>query len=184
MTVHGAKGLEADVVFLADTGGAIGRPAASGACSSTSARIATIRRSSGGASKRRRRSRSATRMRSEDAETEQEYLRLLYVAMTRARDVLYVAGVRLLTAAGAQLVHDRARCARAEGRATSSDEEGELAAPFQWPQSLRAPLGAEAETPLPRSMRQREPPAWLTRAAPTPAAGAAAAASLARSRRA
>ena len=49
MTVHGAKGLEADVVFLADTGGAAVVPQPAQAARRRSARTATIRPSCGGA---------------------------------------------------------------------------------------------------------------------------------------
>ena len=55
MTVHGAKGLEADVVFLVDTGGLIVVPGQRDMLVDDRRRSATIRRSSGGARARRRR---------------------------------------------------------------------------------------------------------------------------------
>ena len=137
MTVHGAKGLEADVVFLVDTGGAAVVPQQRG-------KLVDVgkgredpaflwRRVMAEAPALQRE--ADTR---EDIETEREYLRLLYVAMTRARDVLYVAGMRLLKppprswytiVADALVPADIAR-----------NDQGELAAPYQWPQPLRPPL--------------------------------------------
>ena len=94
MTVHGAKGLEADVVFLADTGGLIVVP---GQRDMLVADRRRPRRSGvplaapqGGSARQSQRDADAR----EDEKTEREYLRLLYVAMTRARDVLYVAGIK------------------------------------------------------------------------------------------
>ncbi len=95
MTVHGAKGLEADVVFLADTGGAAVVPQQRKLLVDIG-----IDRGDPAFLWRRRQAEAPDVQqdadRREDKETESEYLRLLYVAMTRARDVLYVAGVRLL----------------------------------------------------------------------------------------
>ncbi len=93
MTVHGSKGLEANIVFLADT------------CSSKSASQNTIVELSPSdrrphASKLPLWTLPGARLvpaireaceAEQQAETE-EYRRLLYVAMTRARDRLYVAG--------------------------------------------------------------------------------------------
>ena len=171
MTVHGAKGLEADVVFLADTGGAAVVPQ----LRKTLVDIGKDRDDP--AFMWRRVAVEAPGLQRdadarEDRETESEYLRLLYVAMTRARDVLYVAGVRLLKepprcwytiVAGALLPKNVER-----------DEDGELAASYQWPQPARPPLaptdeGARVEEAHP------ELPAWLTTnaAPPKPAPGAA-----------
>ena len=71
------------------------------------------------------------------------------------------------------------RCARA-GRSVERDEDGELAAPFQWPQPPRAPLARRRpKTPLRRATRRSSRLAARS-AAPTPVRRAAAAASLAR----
>ncbi|WP_414832351.1 double-strand break repair helicase AddA [Afifella sp. YEN Y35] len=92
MTVHGAKGLEADIVFLADTGGQIAAPQHRDA-------LAFIGDDDDPAFIWRQSKEDATPQQREveakEAEAARdEYFRLLYVAMTRARDVLYVTGIR------------------------------------------------------------------------------------------
>jgi ATP-dependent helicase/nuclease subunit A len=95
MTVHGAKGLEAPIVFLPDTtsvGSAAtqgGRPIAADAIArppGTPAPFVWPVKGTG-ALDRLREAREALRQRERE-----EANRLLYVAMTRARDRLYVAG--------------------------------------------------------------------------------------------
>jgi ATP-dependent helicase/nuclease subunit A len=96
MTVHGAKGLEADIVFLADT---MGKPGGS-----HDPKIFAIRPANAPADSPPRlvwspSSKADTplvaeaRQMSRDAQAE-EYRRLLYVAMTRAADRLIVCGAR------------------------------------------------------------------------------------------
>ncbi len=162
MTVHGAKGLEADVVFLADTGGAavvhqlrkplvdIGRERDDPAF--------LWRRVQSEAPEAQRRADER-----EDRETESEYLRLLYVAMTRARDVFYMAGVKSLLkqqprtwysiVAGALLPPDIER-----------DQDDELAAPYLWPPEQRPPIEAEV---APSAVEQvpADLPRWLIKPA-------------------
>jgi len=94
MTVHGAKGLEASVVFLADT---VTSPA-------DTERLSLIRMARGNAPADAAGVAVWTGRKAEDppcvaqartamiAETENEYRRLLYVAMTRAADRLIVGG--------------------------------------------------------------------------------------------
>ncbi len=94
MTVHGAKGLQAPIVFLPDT---CMVPRAQGPRIFSACRVRAIRPARSATSSGRRRDiqtsrrSSAPRPRSMQAELE-EYHRLLYVAMTRARDRLYVCG--------------------------------------------------------------------------------------------
>ena len=96
MTVHGAKGLEASVVFLADT---VTSPA-------DTERLSLIRMPRGNAPARTAGVMVWAGRKAEDppavvharaamiAETEHEYRRLLYVAMTRAADRLIVGGCK------------------------------------------------------------------------------------------
>jgi ATP-dependent helicase/nuclease subunit A len=88
MTVHGSKGLEADIVILPDTAGAPGgsRP-----------RMEILYTDDGPvfpvkneiASARVRQAKAA-----EEEKSRQEHRRLLYVALTRARDRLYICGFK------------------------------------------------------------------------------------------
>ncbi|BBK34971.1 double-strand break repair helicase AddA [Allostella sp. ATCC 35155] len=89
MTVHGAKGLEAPIVFLPDTA-QVPRAGAAllwGEDGGGDLLLWPPRRSSEEGICRRLRQSDQTRQ-------QQEYRRLLYVAMTRARDRLYIAGWR------------------------------------------------------------------------------------------
>ncbi len=179
MTVHGAKGLEADIVFLVDTGGQIvntsrkdpllkiGDPAAP---------ALVMRQAMDRASRIERKYGDDEAGRATD-----EYRRLLYVGMTRARDVLNICGIRrarepegnwYALAAGALLPET-----------VEHDDDGELTAPFVWPDMLdrdgdrdsrRRPAaepGARADSgePAPQRPLASELPVWLTRpAAPPP----------------
>ncbi len=97
MTVHGAKGLEADVVFLVDTGSAAVH-------ASHDPKIVALaedpdapdaRRSPGSRPMRRSRRRSRRRSKRSRERSREEYRRLLYVGLTRARDrLVIVCGTR------------------------------------------------------------------------------------------
>ncbi len=103
MTVHGAKGLQAPVVFLPDT---TGRPKVSnrvfwqpdpavrGAASGAAAPLWAPRRDDEDAT-------IGQAHQLAEAAQRREYHRLLYVAMTRAEDRLYVCGVEPASNAGA-----------------------------------------------------------------------------------
>jgi ATP-dependent helicase/nuclease subunit A len=165
MTVHGAKGLEADVVFLVDTGGLIA-PAGQrdklvdiGSGREDPAFI--WRRPAGEAPELQRAADGVA-----DEERAREYLRLLYVAMTRARDVFYMAGIR-----GERTPEDcwyELVAAALAPDAERDEETGELAAACQWPQPLRPPLAAEAAAELPLT-GGTVAPEWLFSPAPSPA---------------
>lgn len=88
MTVHGAKGLQAPIVILADT---VAAPGGSGT-------RPTVRWSDGipvWAPRRAMEAKAAREARERDRQAEiEEYHRLLYVALTRAEDRLYICGAR------------------------------------------------------------------------------------------
>ncbi len=92
MTVHGAKGLEASVVIMVDT--------TSSPADTQRLRLIQLPRASGGhvtvwaGKKADDPSAIATARDAMLADTEDEYRRLLYVAMTRAADRLIVAGIK------------------------------------------------------------------------------------------
>ena len=93
MTVHGAKGLEAPVVILAD---ATADPARLGRTPLTRRYRGRRRRESRRCCARRRRSAARRSTRSSPSEEQrdlEEHMRLLYVALTRAADRLIVSGV-------------------------------------------------------------------------------------------
>ncbi|MBA3516839.1 MAG: double-strand break repair helicase AddA, partial [Rhizobiales bacterium] len=167
MTVHGAKGLEADIVFLVDTGGQI---------VVSSHRKILVPFGDGRDSPAflwRRSGRDVTELQRKadlaaDAETRREYLRLLYVAMTRARDVLYVCGIRPEKKEVEGCWYSLAANALVPDEAERDAETGELAGPYIWPQPERPPVPAKAG-----ERRGGEPPVhippWLSESAPSPA---------------
>jgi ATP-dependent helicase/nuclease subunit A len=89
MTVHGAKGLEAPIVFLVDTCAEPKAPRDAWLRLEHEGRAVPLVRAPEG----ERDGVSQAAAAREQERQYQEYLRLLYVAMTRARDRLYVAGV-------------------------------------------------------------------------------------------
>jgi ATP-dependent helicase/nuclease subunit A len=166
MTVHGAKGLEADVVFLVDTGGLVVVPGQRN-------QLVQIghERSDPAFTWRRNKSDACDQQRNADLivdeETRREYLRLLYVAMTRARDVLYVAGIRGVTTDRSDTSWYTLVARALAGDAERNSESGELTTPFVWPQPLRAPLAAEQAVPE-DALAVAEAPTWLTMPAASP----------------
>ncbi|SEQ50217.1 DNA helicase/exodeoxyribonuclease V, subunit A [Faunimonas pinastri] len=168
MTVHGSKGLEADVVFLVDTGGQIVPTQHRDALVPVGDQV------SGEAFLWRRKSAEAPPEQAKaDAEAgrdaKDEYARLLYVAMTRARDVLHVCGI-----AGERTEddcwHGLIANALVPEDAPRDPETGELEAPYHWPVPPR-----EAVPPAGEAARGEEAEAqvfeWLHRAAPSPLPG-------------
>ncbi len=165
MTVHGAKGLEADIVFLADTGGAavvhqLRKPLVDiGKDRDHPAFL--WRRIQAEASELQRNADQR-----EDCETEREYLRLLYVAMTRARDVLYVAGVKSLLKKQPRTWYSIVDAALVPTD-IERDEEGNLVAPYLWPPERRPPAEPEGG-PTGAEEEPTEIPPWLTTPALAP----------------
>jgi ATP-dependent helicase/nuclease subunit A len=165
MTVHGAKGLEADVVFLVDTGGLVVVPGQRDKLVA----IGDLLRDPAFLWRRNAQSAPELQVRADaaaDEETKREYLRLLYVAMTRARDVLYVAGIKG-ERTPEECWYSVVQKALVPPETPCDTQTGQLAEAFRWPQSIREPCApkAEAEAALPE---QDEFPDWLFRAAPSP----------------
>jgi ATP-dependent helicase/nuclease subunit A len=165
MTVHGAKGLEAPVVFLPDTcttasaGGSdatlialedAARPAGTPApwvwCVKGSARLPAI---------------EAARAALRDAETA-ERNRLLYVAMTRPRDRLYVCGFESKRGRASGCWYDLIVEGLAGRLHTVATPLGDVA-------RLVAPQSGAAETPRAdtlAALTPRTPPPWARSPAP------------------
>jgi ATP-dependent helicase/nuclease subunit A len=88
--------------------------------------------------------------------------------MTRARDVLYVAGVRLLQQppfCWYTLVRD---ALLPKDGSVETDEAGELKAPYRWPHPARSALEPEDAAECKAAASQDAFPAWLAERAPTP----------------
>jgi ATP-dependent helicase/nuclease subunit A len=174
MTVHGAKGLEADIVFLVDTGSQIASPSSRDPLlkfGDPAAPALFLRQGGNRASQIEK-----TYVQAEEGLSSDEYARLLYVGMTRARDLLYLCGIRRVRTpddcwyrmAADALVPD-----------DSEREDGELTAPFVWPDMLEgetqpareadgtvlAEGEATGEGVLPLAPGR---PAWLDEPAPQP----------------
>jgi ATP-dependent helicase/nuclease subunit A len=171
MTVHGAKGLEAPIVFLPDTctmsargGGPVMRvprdaPAEFGDClvwaAGEAKRLPAIEQVRAG----------------QQAADEAESYRLLYVAMTRARDRLYVTGFESRKKPGRDrgcwydVVHDAL-----EGVAEAvTGEKGEAVLRLEKPVDVLP----TAETAEPSAVTNAAPPAWLSAPATVEASAAA-----------
>ncbi len=142
MTVHGAKGLEAEVVFLPDTcsvRGASGREA-----------LMALEPAAGYASGRPQPlvwaipdakhipAVAALRARRQQAELE-EYYRLLYVAMTRARERLYVCGFEGLKRRPASCWYDVIFEALAQDMEELEEDGRKL---WRWREAQQRPLKA------------------------------------------
>jgi ATP-dependent helicase/nuclease subunit A len=166
MTVHGAKGLEADVVFLVDSGSRI-------IVHQHRDCLVDVGDGNGPAFLWRRASAESTQLQRDadsiaDEETQREYLRLLYVGMTRARDVLYVCGIRPNTREVEGCWYGRVRDALVPAELERDPENGELLAPYAWPQPPREPLAAK-EVNQPAADRPAvASPDWLVKPAPSP----------------
>ncbi|MEP2286095.1 MAG: 3'-5' exonuclease, partial [Nitratireductor sp.] len=165
MTVHGAKGLEAEIVFMPDTCSMPGGqhdPALIELPTEPKLLLWPVRKGdedevTGGARERWR------------EEQEKEYRRLLYVAMTRARDRLYICGYRGLreppegcwyNLASAALLPDAVEIEEEEGRSIWRIEGEQHQAPE--PEEIVerediAPLGRWAFEPAPREPAPSRP---------------------------
>ena len=179
MTVHGAKGLEAPIVILADTTTPPARPAPA---SAAAAGAAGGRSRAGHAGPAGVDAEQAGRHRADrgrargdvDGAAEDEYRRLLYVAMTRAADRLVVCGAvrqnKRPEGCWYDLVADalKPHCHRGAGRRRRRHRAGAIARP-RLRRSRRSPA-SDAATPAKRDL-----PDWLTPRCTCRAAGARAA---------
>ena len=166
MTVHGAKGLEAPIVFLPDTcsAGSAGRQGG------RPLPLEAMKRPAGlpppffwpvkGASKLD--AVDAARDRLDEKEAE-ERNRLLYVAMTRARDRLYIAGFEGKNGRARGCWYDVICDALKPVLTEYALPSGRIAG------RIESPQGADPESPkvtLAASQHALQPPAWANRPAP------------------
>lgn len=155
MTVHGAKGLEAPIVFLPDTC----RPPVK-----TSGRHDAMQFDENGlplwrAGKALREAYGAARIEAANMAAAEEEKRLLYVALTRARDRLYIGGylAKRMKAPPLNSWYDRL--------ADAFDAPPETDAAHIWPGSEEMPLARQsADTPPP--VVPPPMPDWLMDAPP------------------
>jgi ATP-dependent helicase/nuclease subunit A len=157
MTVHGAKGLEAPIVILADT-----------MTPPTGPKPPRLLELSGGAVIWAGRKEDdvpsvAAARDAAKSEAENEYRRLLYVAMTRAADRLIICGADGRTKRPERCWYDLVR-GPLEEFLVEEDDGGEKVFRFR-----RTPAGAVAATApvmAPEKIARREFPAWLRQPAP------------------
>jgi ATP-dependent helicase/nuclease subunit A len=162
MTVHGAKGLEAPIVFLVDTGSAPLH-------ASHDPNVLALTDDPDAAEpapliwlRGRKAMPEAVNMRRDrlQARASDEYRRLLYVAMTRARDRLFVCGTRKRNTDMEGGWHALVRNALEEDSRPVTASDGTLLA-LEWradcaapSQKARAPETASEEPPLPDWVRR------------------------------
>ena len=170
MTVHGAKGLEASVVFLVDT---TSSPSDTQRLRLIHLPVATAARSwSGPAGRPTIRPSSAKARNAMLGETEDEYRRLLYVAMTRAADRLIVGGCMPgnMNSVRKHSWYDLI----VKGLANSGLHEETIETRGRPDETLHADRGRsarqQAPPPLPASDAPIELPSWLQTPAPPEAA--------------
>jgi len=168
MTVHGAKGLEAPIVFLPDTCSMSARgagplvsvsrdaPGAFGTCLVWAVGEAALLPAV-----------DAARREAGDRERAESY-RLLYVAMTRARDRLYVTGFENRSKRGRDqgCWYDVVRAAVEAEAERLSDEYGREILRMEQRGGSAPKQAAAQPCPTPRT----SPPDWLHRPAPSEAA--------------
>ncbi len=164
MTVHGAKGLEAPIVILADT-----------MTPPTGPKPPRLLELAGGAVIWAGRKEDdvpsvAAARDAAKSEAENEYRRLLYVAMTRAADRLIICGADGRTKRPERCWYDLVR-GPLEAFLVEEDDSGEKVLRFR-----KTPAGAVAATApaaAPEKIARREFPAWLRQPAPAEAPRAA-----------
>jgi len=158
MTVHGAKGLEAPIVFLADTMTPPSGPRPPRLVTLPKGPLLWVGRKANDVDI------VATARRGAQAEAADEYRRLLYVAMTRAADRLIVCGAdgKQKRPAGCwyDLIHGAIEPLVDDG---DKSENGDI---FLGPAPAAAPARPARPGQMPASPREAEAPVWLREHAP------------------
>ena len=165
MTVHGAKGLEADVVFLVDNG-------TQPSIASHDPRLLSLGDDDNPLdpgpfvwmrSARQMPDAVRTRLERERDKGKEEYRRLLYVGMTRARDRLYVAGLAKRTPEDDRRWHALVSDALEADCVRTKDADGEEILEWRPPDAVPDAIGR-------RKAGETAPalPDWATRNAPPP----------------
>jgi len=157
MTVHGAKGLEAPIVILADT-----------MTPPTGPKPPRLLELAGGAVIWAGRKEDdvpsvAAARDAAKSEAENEYRRLLYVAMTRAADRLIICGADGRTKRPERCWYDLVR-GPLDALLVEEDDSGEKVLRFR--RTPAAAVAATAPAAAPEKIAQREFPAWLRQPAP------------------
>jgi ATP-dependent helicase/nuclease subunit A len=160
MTVHGAKGLEAPIVILADT-----------MTPPTGAKPPRLLELSGGAVIWAGRKEDdvpsvAVARDAAKSEAENEYRRLLYVAMTRAADRLIICGADGRTKRPERCWYDLVY-GPLESFLVEEDDGGEKV--FRFRRTPAGAVAAIAPATVPEKVARREFPAWLRQPAPAEA---------------
>jgi len=162
MTVHGAKGLEAGIVFLVDSG----KPIHAGHRPD----LLRLGEGEGAPIIWRQPARQAAAIQTAaveeaDARAKEEYYRLLYVAMTRACDRLYICGLGGKRGLDEASWHRRCVEALVPGATEIEDDDGETLC-WRWRTSGMPPHPAETDAtggPVAASL-----PAWIDAPVPAP----------------
>jgi ATP-dependent helicase/nuclease subunit A len=158
MTVHGAKGLEAPIVILADT-----------MTPPTGPKPPRLLELAGGAVVWAGRKEDdvpsvAAARDAAKSEAENEYRRLLYVAMTRAADRLIICGADGRTKRPERCWYDLVR-GPLDAFLVEEDDGGEKVFRFRKPAA--GIVAATASAAAPEKIVRREFPAWLQQSVPT-----------------
>ncbi len=165
MTVHGAKGLEAPIVFLPDTCTAAGggRPEALAQLTPNALPPALVPSYAWAIKGAGKSAPIAAARSAEQEERQAEHNRLLYVALTRARDRVYVAGFEGKSGIAPGSWYHTIQAGIEDITGETADTGGRRIWRIESPQSAKPESAARAthDTVTPQA-----PPAWARRPAP------------------